>query len=67
MIDLITNSLTRNMMLCELNLRDNQLICRYNITIKENPLILITGKESQVYKMFVAAATNQSLKILRVK
>jgi hypothetical protein len=66
-INLITNSLTRNMMLCELNLSGNQLISRFDVKIKENPKILVTGKDSQLYKMIVAAATNQSLKIFRVK
>jgi hypothetical protein len=55
------------MTLCELNLSGNQLISRYDGTIKENPLVLITGKDCQLYKMIVAAATNQSLKIFRVK
>jgi hypothetical protein len=54
-------------MLCELNLSGNQLISRFDVKIKENPKILVTGKDSQLYKMIVAAATNQSLKIFRVK
>lgn len=66
-IELITNSLTRNVTLNELNLSGNQLICRYNGAVDENPLILTTGKDCQLYKMIVAAATNQSLKIFRVK
>lgn len=66
-IDLITQSLSRNMMLCELNLRGNQFINRSDATIKENPTLLITGKENQLYKMIVAAATNQTLKIFRVR
>jgi hypothetical protein len=37
------------------------------MTVKENPAILITGKDSQLYKMIVAAATNQTLKIFGVK
>lgn len=53
-------------MLNELNLCGNQLICRYDGIVDENPSILITGKDCQLYKMIVAAATNQSLKILRV-
>jgi len=55
------------MTLCELNLCGNQLISRYDETIKDNPLILITGKDCQLYKMIVAATTNQTLKIFRVK
>jgi hypothetical protein len=66
-VESITSSLARNTTLCELNLRGNQLISRYDGTVKENPSILITGKESQIYKMIVAAATNQSLQILRVE
>lgn len=66
-IDLITHSLTRNVILCELNLCGNQLVCRFDMTVKENPAILITGKDSQLYKMIVAAATNQTLKIFGVK
>ena len=66
-IDLITQSLSRNMMLCELNLRGNQFISRFDASVKENPTLLITGKENQLYKMIVAAATNQTLKIFRVR
>jgi hypothetical protein len=66
-VESITRSLTRNTTLCELNLRDNQIISRYDGTIKENPNKLITGEASQIYKMIVVAATNQSLKIFRVK
>lgn len=66
-LELITQSLSRNMMLCELNLRGNQFIIRFNATVKENPTSLITGKENQLYKMLVTAATNQTLKIFRVK
>ncbi|CAF0979777.1 unnamed protein product [Rotaria sordida] len=65
-IEILTNSLTRNMSLCELSLHGNQFICRYDATIKENPSLLITGKDCQVYKMIVSAATNQSLKIFRL-
>jgi hypothetical protein len=66
-IEHLTNSLTRNMILCDLNLSGNQIFCRYDGRIKSDPSILIIGKESLVYKMLVAAATNQSLKIFRVK
>jgi hypothetical protein len=55
------------MALCELNLRGNQLVSRYDGTVKQTPSILITGKDCQLYKMIVAAATNHSLKIFRVK
>ncbi|CAF3366478.1 unnamed protein product [Rotaria sp. Silwood1] len=65
-IESLTTSLTRNMSLCELNLHGNQFICRYDATIKENPSLLITGKDSQIYKMLISAATNQSLKIFRL-
>ena len=65
-IDLIANSLSRNMVLSELNLRENQFISRYDATVKETPSILITGKDCQLYKMLVAAATNQTLKIFHV-
>ncbi|CAF3594160.1 unnamed protein product [Rotaria socialis] len=61
-IELITQSLSRNMTLYDLNLHGNQFICRYDMKFKENPSDLTTGKESQIYKMMVAAATNQSLK-----
>ena len=66
-IDIFTHSLKNNMTLCELNIRGNQLICGYDLSIKENPLNLINGKDSQLYKMIVAAATNPPLKIFRVK
>ena len=65
-IELIKNSLTRNTTLYELNLCDNQFVCRYNGSIKENPLILINGIESQMYKMIQSASTNQGLKIFQV-
>lgn len=65
-LELITQSLSRNMMLCELNLRGNQFISRFDATVKDNPTMLITGKENQLYKMIVAAAINQTLKIFRV-
>jgi len=65
-IGFLTNSLTRNMVLNDLNLSGNQLCCRYNTRIKEKPSILITGREALVYKMLAAAMTNQVLKIFRV-
>ncbi|CAF1323806.1 unnamed protein product [Rotaria sp. Silwood1] len=65
-VELLTNSLTRNMILNILNLSGNQIFCRYDTKIKEDPSILIIGKESLVYKMFVAAATNQALKIFQI-
>ncbi|CAF0797887.1 unnamed protein product [Rotaria sordida] len=65
-VEFLTNSLTRNMTLNILNLSGNQIFCRYDTRIKEDPSILITGKESFIYKMFVAAATNQALKIFQI-
>ncbi|CAF3294130.1 unnamed protein product [Rotaria sp. Silwood2] len=65
-VELLTNSLSRNMILNVLNLSGNQIFCRYDIKIKEGPSILIIGKESLIYKMFVAAATNQALKIFQI-
>jgi hypothetical protein len=64
---LLTTSLTRNLVLNELNLSGNQIFCRYDTRIKSDPSILIIGKEALVYKLFLAAATNQALKIFRVK
>jgi hypothetical protein len=62
----ITSSLTTNTALSELNLRGSHFISRYEGPVKENPDSLITGKNSQIYDMLLAAATNQSLKIFRV-
>jgi len=66
-VEILTNSLTNNLTLKELNLLGNEIFCRYDTRIKADPSILVVGKEALVYKMFVAAATNQSLKIFRVK
>lgn len=66
-IVLLTNSLKSNMILNELNLRENQFICRFDTTIKENPLNLINGKDALLFKLIHAAATNPPLKIFRVR
>jgi Ran GTPase-activating protein (RanGAP) involved in mRNA processing and transport len=66
-IEILTNSLTRNITLKDLNLSGNEIFCRYDTRIKADPSILVVGKEALVYKMFIAAATNQSLKIFHVK
>ena len=65
-IDLLANSLKNNTTLSELNLRGNQLICRFDQTIKDNPLSLVNGKDSLLFKLLQAAATNSALKIFRV-
>ena len=65
-VEHLTNSLTRNMMLKDLNLSSNEIFCRYDKRIKDDPSIVIIGKEAIVYRLFIAAATNQSLKIFRV-
>lgn len=65
-VDALTNSLARNMSLDLLDLTGNQIFCRFDTKTKEDPSILIIGKESLVYKLFAAAATNQTLKIFRV-
>ena len=62
----LTESLTRNMILQELSLASNEFFCRYDTRIKSDPSILLVGKEAIIYRMFVAAATNQALKIFRV-
>ena len=62
----ITNSLTSNSALSELNLRGSHFISRYDSAVKENPDLITTGKNCQIYDMLVAAATNQALKLLRV-
>jgi hypothetical protein len=66
-VEILTKSLISNMTLKELNLCGNEIFCRYDARIKTDPSILIIGKEALIYKMFIAAATNQSLKIFRVK
>ena len=38
-----------------------------NTKIKEDPSSLLIGSEAIIYKMFVAAATNQALKIFQVE
>lgn len=65
-VDILTNSLTRNMILKELNLTGNEIFCRFETKVKEDPSIILIGKEAMVYRLFVAAATNQALKIFRV-
>ncbi|UJR27321.1 hypothetical protein I4U23_008614 [Adineta vaga] len=65
-IPFITNSLTSNSALLELNLRGSHFISRFEGEVKIKPDCLINGKECQIYDMFVAAATNQSLKILQL-
>lgn len=62
----IKSSLETNTTLHELNLRGSHFISRYEGPVKENPDILISGKDSQIYDMLVTAAKNQSLKSLRV-
>ncbi|CAF1399229.1 unnamed protein product [Adineta ricciae] len=62
----ITNSLTSNSSLSELNLRGSHFISRYDSAVKENPDLITTGKNCQIYDMLVAAATNESLKLLRL-
>jgi len=66
-IEFLTNSLIRNMILKDLNLFGNEIFSRYDIKIRDDPSILLVGKEAFIYKMLVAAATNQALKIFRVK
>ncbi len=66
-VEILTNSLINNLTLKELNLLGNEIFCRYDTRIKNDPSILIIGKEALIYKMFIAATTNQSLKIFRVK
>lgn len=66
-VEILTNSLTRNMILKDLNLFGNEIFCRFDTRIKNDPSVLIIGKEAMIYRLFVAAATNQSLKIFRVK
>ena len=66
-VEQLTESLTRNMILQELNLASNEFFCRYDTRIKGDPSILLIGKEASIYRMFVAAATNQALKIFRVE
>jgi hypothetical protein len=65
-IEHITNSLTRNSVLKDLDLSSNEFFSRYDTRIRDDPTILIVGKEAFIYKMFVAATTNQALKIFRV-
>jgi hypothetical protein len=65
-IEFLTNSLTHNLTLKNLNLSGNEIFCSYETKIKDDPSILIIGKEAILYKMFVIAATNQGLKIFRV-
>lgn len=65
-LEQLTESLTRNMTLQELSLASNEFFCRYDTRIRGDPSILLVGKEAIIYRMFVAAATNQALKIFRV-
>lgn len=65
-LELLTNSLTRNVILTELNLTGNEIFCRFTTMIKEDPSIILIGKAANVYRLFIAAATNQALKIFRV-
>jgi Ran GTPase-activating protein (RanGAP) involved in mRNA processing and transport len=66
-VEHLTNSLIQNLVLKDLNLSSNEFFCRYDTKIKDDPSILIVGKEAFIYKMFVAAATNQALQIFQVK
>ena len=66
-VELLTNSLTRNAILHELNLTGNAIFCRFTTQVKEDPSIILIGKEAHVYRLFVAAAANQALKIFRVE
>lgn len=65
-VDKLTNSLSRNMTLNYLNLSGNEFFARFNTQIREDPSILIIGKESSVYKMLAAAATSQALRKFHV-
>lgn len=65
-LPILTESLKRNLILNELNLEGNHLFLRYESKIREKSSILITGEESSLFKFFVSAGTNQSLKRLRV-
>ena len=66
-LEYLTDSLTRNLILKHLNLSSNEFFCRYDTRIINDPSILIIGKEALIYKMFLTAATNQTLQILKVK
>jgi hypothetical protein len=66
-VEHLTNSLTRNSVLKDLNLSSNEFFCRYDTRAKDDPSILIIGKEALIYKMLVAASTNQALEIFRVQ
>ena len=65
-VEVLIDSLTRNLILVELNLEGNHISCRYDTRIRHDPSILLIGKEAVCYRFLVAAATNQSLKRLRV-
>lgn len=65
-VDILIESLTRNVILVELNLEGNHISCRFDSRIHHDPSILIIGKEALCYRLLVAAATNQSLKRLLV-
>ncbi|CAF1139228.1 unnamed protein product [Adineta steineri] len=65
-VEYLTNSLTRNMVLNDLNLSGNQIFCQYNTCIEENPSSLITGNNTSIYDLLVVAMTNQVLKRFRL-
>ena len=65
-VEHLTNSLARNLVLKELNLVANEFFCRYDTRIRDDPSIVIVGKEAMIYRMLVTAATNQALEIFRV-
>ena len=66
-VGMLTRSLRRNCTLHELDLRANQLIGQYNADIEMRPAILVTGKQSELFQLIVAGATNRALRILRVR
>ena len=66
-VGMLTRSLRRNCTLHELDLRGNQLIGQYNAAIEKSPATLVTGKQSELFQLIVAGATNRALRILRVR
>ena len=65
-VEILIDSLSRNLTLAELNLEENEISARYTSETHRDPKSLINGKEAFVYRLLLAAATNQSLKQFRV-
>ena len=66
-LPLFAQSFEKNNTLEELNFRGNQLINRFDVNNKDMVKYLTTGVQSQLYKMLVAASTNHTMKIIRVR